>query len=65
MHRSDGQEITDEGHEADGETNARNGRHGRPTDVNSRADSIELMELKRRVDAHSKVDKGVLLLSTY
>ena len=52
-HRSDGQEITDEGHEADDETNT---RREQQTDVNTRVDPIELKELKRRADGHNKVD---------
>jgi hypothetical protein len=55
-HGSDGQEITDEGHETDGETNARDGRHEHQTDVNIPTDSIELKELKRSMDDHGKVD---------
>ena len=55
-HRSDGQEITDEGHEADDETNTRRGRPEQQTDVNTRVDPIELKELKRRAEGHNKVD---------
>ncbi|KAF8493377.1 SPX domain-containing protein [Russula emetica] len=54
-HCSDGQKITDEGHEADDETNAHDGRHEHQTDVNAPTDSIELNELKRSMDDHSKV----------
>lgn len=52
-HRSDGQETTDEGHEADDENNT---RREQQTDVNTRVDPIELKELKRRADGHNKVD---------
>jgi hypothetical protein len=55
-HRSDGREVTDEGHEADDETNTRGGRHEQQTDVNARADPIELKELKRSTDGPSRVD---------
>ena len=55
-HWSDGQDITDEGHEADDETNARDGRHEHQPDVNAPTGSIELKELKRSVDDHGKVD---------
>ena len=53
--RSDGREVTDEGHEADDETNTRGGRHEQQTDVNARAEPIELKELKRRTDGPSRV----------
>jgi hypothetical protein len=55
-HRSDRQEIADEGHEADDETNARDGRHEHQTDVNTPTDSIKLKVLKRSMDDHGKVD---------
>jgi hypothetical protein len=55
-HCSDGQEITDKGHETDDETNSRDGRREHQTDVNTPTDSIELKELKRRMDDHGKVD---------
>ena len=52
-HSSDGQEIIDEGQEADEETNSRDGRHGHQIDVNTPTDSIELKELE---NDHGKVD---------
>jgi hypothetical protein len=55
-HRSDGQEITDEGHETDDETNARDGRHEYQTSVKAPTDSIKLKELKKSMDDHGKVD---------
>ena len=63
-HRSDGQEITDEGHEADDETNTRRGRLRQleQTDVHTRVDPIELKELNRRADDHNKVDTTHLSL---
>lgn len=57
-HCRDGQEITDEGHGADDETNARSGRREHQTDVNTPADSIALKELKRSMDDHGKVDSA-------
>jgi hypothetical protein len=63
-HSSDGQEITDEGHEADDETNALGGSHEHQTDVNTPTDSIELKELKRSMDDHGKVYTAYFFLYT-
>jgi hypothetical protein len=63
-HCSDGQEITDNGHEADDETNARDGRHEHQTDVNAPTDSIKLKELKRSMDDHGKVYTAYFFLCT-
>lgn len=52
-HPSDGH--TDEDHEADDETNARDGGHKHQIDVNTPTASIELKELKRSIDDHGKV----------
>jgi len=57
-HCGDGQEIADKGHEADDETNARDGRHEHQTSVNAPTDSIELKELKRSMEDHDKVDSA-------
>lgn len=62
-HGSDEQDITDEGHEADDETNARL-THEQQIDMDIHADSIELRELKRSTDAHSKVDAAYFLICT-
>lgn len=62
-HRNE-QDITDEGHEADDETNACSGRQEQQTDLDTRADSIGLNELKRRMDGPSKVDTAYFLLWT-
>lgn len=62
-HCRDGQEITDEGHGADDETNARSGRREHQTDVNTPTDSIALKELKRSMDDHGKVDSAYFFLS--
>jgi hypothetical protein len=64
-HRSDEQDITDEGHEADDETNAYSGRHEQQTDLDTRADPIELKEIKRRMDGPSKVDTVCFFLCTH
>jgi len=57
-HGSDGQKITDEGHEADDETNTPGERRAdHQPDVNTPTDSIEFKELKR-MDDHGKVDSA-------
>jgi hypothetical protein len=65
-HHSDGQEIIDEGHEADDETNALacGGRYEQQTDMDNRAGPIELKELNRRMDGHSKVDAAYSFICT-
>lgn len=63
-HSSDGQDITDEGHRADDETNARDGRREQQPDVNAPTDSIELDELKRGMDDHGKVDIAPFFVCT-
>jgi hypothetical protein len=60
-HCRDGQELTDEGHKADDETNARSGRREHQTDVNTPTDSIAFKELKRSMDDHGKVDSAYFL----
>ncbi len=52
-HRSDGEEIVDEGHEADNETSIHSGRHAQQTVVDARDGEIEFKELNH---GHSKVD---------
>jgi hypothetical protein len=61
-HRNDEQDITDEGHEADDETNACSGRQVQQTDLDTCADPIELNELKRRKDGPSKVSTAYFFL---
>jgi hypothetical protein len=56
-HRSDGQEITDEGHEADDETNAPGGTREHQPGADTHTDSTELNVLKRSTDDHGKVTK--------
>jgi len=67
VHCSDGQEITDEGQEADDETNARDGTRYHQTDVNTpgRTDSIQLKELNRSMDDHGKVDTAFFFMHVY
>lgn len=52
-HRNDGEQIDDEDHEADDESNVHRGSHGQQTAVDSRDGEIELKEL---TSGHSKVD---------
>lgn len=54
-HVSDEQEIADEGHDADDETNIHSERR-RQTAADGRDDQIELRELKRTEDHHGRVD---------
>jgi hypothetical protein len=59
-HRSDGEEIVDEGHKADNETSIHSGRHTQQTVVDARDGEIELKELNR---GHSKVDTVFFFLT--
>ena len=54
-HHDDGEQIVDEDHEADDESNVHRGRHRQQTAVDTRDGEIELKEL---TGGHSKVDSA-------